>query len=63
MPFSKTSSGGSGVGLTSAQSAALAANTTDVAALNAAAAVQDGLIALNATKADVALIQADNHDS
>lgn len=42
------------------QDAAIAANAADVAALEASQPAQDALIALNATKAEVALIQADN---
>ena len=60
MPFTSKNNIGSGGGLTAAQSTALMANTADVATLNADAAIQDNLISLNATKAEVALIKADN---
>jgi len=43
-----------------AQNTAIAANTADIAALNASQAAQTALIDLNATKAEVALLQADN---
>jgi len=42
------------------QDAAIAANAADVAALEATQAAQAALLDLNATKAEVALIQADN---